>query len=311
MTTPSDDGFWIDAAKRTLGRATVPDPNSNLSVLYSAMMSAQTESAPPPRPEFKQPPKTSSLELAKSVERFEKRAAELDKESPIKTGRAIPGHDDLKIGSGRQLTLAILFLDICKFSQIASGNLTEQSQVLKLLNFFVAEMLYVVREHGGEFEKNTGDGIMAYFAGSDEEDAAQRAVHAAVTMHCYYDQAVSPRLTRKGIPTVKFRVGIDIGEVTLANVGIAGGDHRSVVAIGTAANVACKLMTLIPEGGIAIGNAALHYLPLWRSSVRPLGGLSGFVMSGSTTPYPAWEVTYRVPSQQNTIPLPVGLRSSF
>jgi hypothetical protein len=50
---------------------------------------------------------------------------------------------------------AVLFLDICKFSQIPSYDEAVQDNVLRVLNLFMAEMLYVIRAHQGEFEKNT------------------------------------------------------------------------------------------------------------------------------------------------------------
>jgi class 3 adenylate cyclase len=189
-----------------------------------------------------------------------------------------------------------LFLDICKFSQIPNYEPGEQDNVLKVLNLFMAEMLQVVKMHNGEFEKNTGDGLMAYFADASEAEAAKRALDAAITMHCYNDQVISPRLEAMGLQKVKFRVGIEQGTVTVANVGIHGGSHRSLVAIGSTANVACKLMALIQDGGIVIGNRTKSLLPQsWQAHTTSIGPLPAYVIRGTETPYPAWEVTYRVP----------------
>jgi class 3 adenylate cyclase len=200
------------------------------------------------------------------------------------------------IGEARRLKLCVLFLDICRFSQIESGEDADQDSVLKLLNLFMAEMLHVLRASGGYFEKNTGDGLMAYFGEGTQSERTLRAVEAAVTMHHFNDHVISPRLKRLGLTEVRFRVGIETGLVTVANVGVRG-DHHSLVAIGNTANVACKLMTLLPNGGIVMGHAARELLPYnWKGQTTELGGLPGFVFKGTGNPYTAWELKYRAPA---------------
>ena len=141
----------------------------------------------------------------------------------------------------RKTTKARGFVSRHLLSSHESLDDNDQDKVLKLLNLFMAEMLHVVRALRGDFEKNTGDGMMAYFKDGAESECAQRAVDAAVTMHCYNDQVISPRLKTNGLPEVRFRVGIETGLVTIANVGVRG-DHHSLVAIGNVPNVACKLL---------------------------------------------------------------------
>jgi adenylate cyclase len=153
----------------------------------------------------------------------------------------------------------------------------------------------VVRTHGGDFEKNTGDGLMAYFKDGSEAECTQRAVDAAVTMHCYNDQVISPKLKALGLPEIKFRVGIETGLITIANVGVRG-DHHSLVAIGNVPNIACKLMNLIPNGGIVVGSYTRNLLPQeWQKETNSIGPLPGYVLQGTSTPYPAWELKYRAP----------------
>ncbi len=260
------------------------------SGLYGSLLGTTIPSDPKP----KRPSATSVSQIRLAEERFEKRLQRLRDILPVKTGRVVPDDDDLMIGAARRLKLAVVFLDICGFSKIPSDDEGQQDNVLKVLNLFMAEMLQVVKKHGGVFEKNTGDGLMAYFSGPSECECAQLAVDAAVTMHCYNDQVISPRLKKIGLPEIRFRVGIEAGTVTVANVGIVGGDHRSLVAIGTTANVACKLMTLLPSGGIVIGDYTRSILPEeWKMETLALTPLPGFVLRNTTTPYPAWELKYR------------------
>jgi class 3 adenylate cyclase len=243
-----------------------------------------------PVPALTQP---SLSDIKEAEERFDQRLRQLDKIFPLTVGRVVPAEEDLAIGDAKRLHLAILFLDICKFSEIPNGEDAEQDRVLKLLNLFMAEMLHVVKSHRGEFEKNTGDGIMAYFKETTDTECAQQAVDAAVEMHCYNDEVISPRLKLQGLPEVKFRVGIEAGSVIIAKVGTRG-DHRSLVAIGNTPNVACKLMTLIPNGGIALGNYTRHLLsPAWQNQTAPLNPLLPYVLKGTSNPYPAWALNYR------------------
>ena len=264
-------------------------PLSRLA-LYGSMASV------PITPKPDQPSATTYSQIRQAEERFEKRLLKLRDVLPIRSGRVVPSDDDLPIGDARRLRLAVLFLDICRFSKIPNYDDKDQDQVLKILNLFMAEMLQVVRAHGGDFEKNTGDGLMAYFKDGSENQCAQRAVDAAVTMHCYDDQVISPRLKALGLPEIRFRVGIETGLVTIANVGVRG-DHHSLVAIGNVPNIACKLMNLIPNGGIALGNYTRYLLSDdWQKETGLIGPLPGYVLWGTDTPYPAWEVKYRAPA---------------
>lgn len=207
----------------------------------------------------------------------------------------MPDLDDLTMGGGKRLNLSVLFLDICKFSEIPNSTGDEQERVLKLLNLFMAEMLHVVRDHGGDFEKNTGDGLMAYFAIGSEAECTKRAVDAAVTMHCYNDQVLTRKLQALGLPKVTFRVAIDTGAVTIAKVGVRG-EHHSLVAIGDYANAGCRLMTLLPNGGIVLGNHARWLLPpAWQKETAECGSLKGYVIQETQTHYPGWELKYRAP----------------
>jgi adenylate cyclase len=241
------------------------------------------------------PSKTSYSQINLAQGRFDKRLQQLREVVPVGNGRVVPDTEDLTIGDARRLkTVSVLFLDICKFSTIDSGDDAQQDLVFMTLSLFMTEMLHIVRDHQGHFEKNTGDGLMAYFDGPEAE-STQRAVDAAVTMHCYNDQVISPKLLASGLPAIKFRVGIETGLVTIARIGVRG-DHNSLVAVGNTPNIACKLMTLIEDGGIVLGNSARSRLPeSWKNQTVPGGPLPGFIIRGTQTPYPAWVLTYRAP----------------
>jgi adenylate cyclase len=284
---PSPHSGLYAAALRGLGGS---PPSSNTVPISPLAKAFASINASTPKP-----PSMTTLSAMKDAEsRLEKRLEIVKSLLPITVGRKVPDDDDLIIGDARRLRLAVLYVDICKFSEIQSTDENEQDQVFMLLNLFMAEMLHIVKKMGGDFEKNTGDGLMAYFKSSSDEESTRLAIEAAVTMHFLNDQVISPRLKNMRLPTIKFRVGIETGLVTAANVGVRG-PHHSVVAIGSVPNVACKLMSLLPDGGIVIGNYTWGLLAEeWKAHTVSIGPLPGWVKKDTQIPYPAFELTYRV-----------------
>lgn len=239
-------------------------------------------------------------DIQESRTSVDNRYSRLQQLLPIREGRTIPDEDGLLIGDARRLTLAILFLDICKFSSINSATLEEQTRVLTILNLFMAEMLRIVKKNGGEFEKNTGDGLMAYFKSGSARESTQIALETAVAMHFFNDNVIKPKFAILGLPHISFRVGIETGEVIVANVGVKG-DHHSIVAVGNVANVACKMMSLIEHGGIVIGNHTRSLFPYgWSTHTQKIGELPNFFDSGDgKTPYGVWSFDYRAQNPSN------------
>jgi class 3 adenylate cyclase len=273
-----------------MGSPLSPD---NLAALYAAAAALSGASSPP-----------SKLTRAYEDEvlgRLIRRRDQLDQRVDDSTqGRVIPGLEQLLIGEGKHFELmAVLFLDICKFSERQSWTTDEQKDVLKTLNIFMGEMLTIVRDYDGHFEKNTGDGLMAYFGegASTLAEAVKPAVECAVMMHYVNDNFIGYFLKKAGFQPIQFRVGIDVGPITLAKVAITGGSHGSILAIGTTANLACKIMRHIPDGGISIGAETYANLPNnWKQNCKPSSESTGHIYRRDRSDYPAWILDYRAPS---------------
>jgi adenylate cyclase len=234
----------------------------------------------------------TSADVEKASQRLRDRIERNQSDNLVRDGRVAPEEDDLAIGSARRLRMTLLFVDICKFSALNSFTEAEQQRVLHVLNLFLAEVLWVLRARAGRFEKNTGDGVMAYFEGEDAQSTLS-AVKSAIEMHYYNDYILAPGMRTLGLPELKFRVGIDVGHVLVGNVGVRG-VHRSLVAIGNPANIACKAMSLIPNGGIVLGDTAQKCLPTdLRESTRALGQIASYVYVENSELYRGWELTYR------------------
>ena len=97
------------------------------------------------------------------IQRVESLRLSINDRSQIRPGRVVPENDDIVIGSGRRLNLAVLFLDISAFSARQSFTEGDQATVLRVLSLFFSEMVKIAEDYGGVVEKNTGDGLFAYF----------------------------------------------------------------------------------------------------------------------------------------------------
>lgn len=213
----------------------------------------------------------------------------------VANGRVIPEADDLEINTGRRLEASVLFLDICKFSQRPAETPHEQDLLLRVLNLFFTEMVHIVEDFGGVVEKNTGDGLMAYFVNSGDwdGDVRQRAVAAAMTMFQAADSFINPVLLATPVDPVHFRVCIDHGNVTIARMG-ARRRFNNIVAVGTTANIACKMLARADSNTLLLGEGMLEGLPRgWWQYVTLHEHETGWIWRSTQEPYRFWKFTGR------------------
>ncbi|MBZ5573794.1 MAG: adenylate/guanylate cyclase domain-containing protein [Acidobacteriia bacterium] len=207
---------------------------------------------------------------------------------PVAAGRLIPQPDELAIGTGRQLSAAVLFTDISGFSARPSGTPDEQKFLLNILNFYFSEMIRVCEEYAGTVEKNTGDGLMAYFednAGDPAENGCKRALAAALTMLYVTQNAINPVLINSNTKPIEFRVGIDYGPITVAQLGAAR-RFGGLVAIGATANIASKMLDDASPGDILIGEDVHKNIPVgWKQFSQLAKHETGWIYKASGLDY--------------------------
>lgn len=212
----------------------------------------------------------------------------------VSAGRTIPDTSDLAIGSGRRLEATVLFLDISKFSMRPSESAEEQDLLLRVLNLFFTEMIRIVEDHGGVVEKNTGDGLMAYFVAdaSWHGDVRKRALCAALTMFYATEHFINPILANTPTHPLSFRVCLDHGWITVARVGAAR-RFNNIVAVGTTANIASKMLSDADANTIVLGSSMVAGLPPeWvRDWVELRTTDTGWNYRASGLPYCFW--TYK------------------
>ena len=176
-------------------------------------------------------------------------------------GRIIHDPLDMPIGHGRRLEAAVLFLDICAFTQRRSETAVEQEAQVRVLSLFFSEIIRIVGDYGGTVEKNTGDGVMAYFArSSGPGDPRHRAIACAMTMFhgAYY--FINPKISASNLEELQFRVCLDFGWITVARFGAAQ-RFNHIVAVGAVANRTLKMLRHAAANEILIGDAMLQGLP--------------------------------------------------
>ena len=182
------------------------------------------------------------------VQRIESLRAKIAARAATSSGRLIPDDTDLVIGTGRRLDLTVMFIDISKFSQRQSVTAAEQELMLRVLNLFFTEMIRIIEDYGGAVEKNTGDGLMAYFEDQAADqlggNSTKRAIACALTTVATNENLISPILRATGVPPLDFRTSMDHGAVTIARIG-APQRFNANVAIGNTANFAAKMLPLI------------------------------------------------------------------
>ena len=210
-------------------------------------------------------PAYSAAQISR-IESLRERIAE--RGDAVSAGRVIPDDSELVIGTGRRLNMAVMFLDLCRFSSRPSESSNDQDYLLRALNLFFTEMIKIAEDYGGVVEKNTGDGLMTYFndnEGTPPEIGCKRAVSCALTMFHATTRHINRILRASKMEEFTFRIGIDYGAVTIARIGAAR-RFGSLVAVGATANVACKMLSVADPGEILLGENVVRQLPAeWRN----------------------------------------------
>jgi adenylate cyclase len=155
--------------------------------------------------------------------------------------------------------VSVMFADLAGFTSFAEGR--EPREVSEMLNaYFEVAIPPIVREHGGEIDRLVGDAIMATWGTrGDQPDHAERAVSAAAAL-----QAETARVAGAHPDWPRFRAGVNSGEALVGVVGAESG--RSYTVIGDTVNVAARLESRAPTGGVVVGGATLRAVPGLRAT---------------------------------------------
>jgi class 3 adenylate cyclase len=160
--------------------------------------------------------------------------------------------------------VSVLFADLAGFTAFSEGR--DPRAVSEMLNaYFEVAIPPIVREYGGEIDRLMGDAIMATWGTrGDQPDHAERAVGAAAAL-----QAETARIAAEHPDWPRFRTAVNSGEALVGVMGAESG--RSYTVIGDTVNVAARLESRAPSGGVVLGGATLRAVPgLRATSLGPI-----------------------------------------
>lgn len=168
----------------------------------------------------------------------------------ISTGTSVYDVDHMELGEARRFRLAVMHVDINKFTRITKK--LENEDKLRLLNIYLSEFSALVRDYGGFVEKYVGDGISALFGvGKDGEGAVLDAVECAMTMMAETKHAMGDYLCEVGLPRFTCSIGMDYGSIWVARVGVKGANQLTLV--GNEVSLAKNLEEIAEDGQILVG----------------------------------------------------------
>src|SRR6516162_3209551 len=171
-------------------------------------------------------------------------------------------------GEAERRQLTVMFSDLVDSTMLASRlDPEELGEVIAAYHRCVAD---VIGRFDGFLAKYLGDGVRAYFGFPNaHEDDAERAVRAGLEI----TKAVTA-LEGGGAP-LSARIGIATG---LAVVGEIGGAAEANAVVGETPNLAARLQSEAPPGGVVIAPATRRLAGDWflyrDLGARPLKGIA-------------------------------------
>ena len=155
------------------------------------------------------------------------------------TAQASDGHARPAYIEGSEREIAIMFVDIRAFTQMAEKKLPYDT--VFLLNQYFRTMGTAVEDAGGQLDKFIGDGVMALFGIEGEaRDGCRDALIAARAMAASLKD-LNANLKEDLDEAIRIGIGIHVGPVIVGEMGYRA--VRSVTAVGDTVNTASRLET--------------------------------------------------------------------
>ncbi len=149
--------------------------------------------------------------------------------------------------------VSIVLADLAGYTSFAERHAADK--VAAMLNEYFGPIIPLMERAGGEVHQIVGDELMVIF-GKDGRllDHAYRAARAALVL-----QRVAQRIGVGQDDWPRFRVGVSSGEVHIGVVGATRG-HRKHGVVGDVVNLAARLESAAPVGGVLIAEETFRAL---------------------------------------------------
>jgi class 3 adenylate cyclase len=167
----------------------------------------------------------------------------------------------LQLG-GETRDVTVLFADLRDFTPFSASHTAPQ--VVDSLNLIFNELVEIIFENEGTFDKFMGDAVMAFFGAPIKGDNdTERALRTALEMQKRFSQIKenSPNLAPLGLG-----IGVHTGEVIVGNIGSERVMDYTV--IGDTVNIARRLQEAARPGEILISEAIYKEMP--KIQAKPL-----------------------------------------
>jgi adenylate cyclase len=145
---------------------------------------------------------------------------------------------DLRLG-GHTIEATVMFTDLRGFTSVSEA--LPATEVIQVVNYYLAEMTDAIQDHGGTLVSYEGDGIMAVFgAPLEQDDHADRAIAASREMLAVRLPRFNDWLREQEIADgFLMGIGLNSGDVVS---GMVGSENRlEYTAIGDTTNTAARL----------------------------------------------------------------------
>ena len=175
---------------------------------------------------------------------FDEKIEKIQKYLPKGLTEKILSQRDKIEGERKQVT--VMFCDMEGFTPLVEKLNPEEAY--SIMDEVYEILIHKVHEYEGIVNEMTGDGIMALFGAPIAlEDAPQRAIRSAYAIHREMTRFSDKiKQTKKGIPTLKMRIGIHTGPVV---VGTLGNNLRvEFKAVGDTVNLASRMEGIAEPG---------------------------------------------------------------
>lgn len=193
-----------------------------------------------------------------------------DRLQRISSGRTKPDRNQFLLNESKKYRLGVVFIDINSFSDYVFEN--PDKNVLRMLNIFIPEVLQIVRDYGGIFEKNTGDGVLAYFgAGDPDGRATETILDFLATVKWSLANVINPLLVEGGLNPISISSGATYGLTYLSRIGVKSGNQEMnrLTAVSEIANIASRLEDEAEENQYLVGPRIKFHSNNWDSCFEP------------------------------------------
>ncbi len=192
------------------------------------------------------------------------------------------GERDVRVTAERK-KLTIFFSDIVDFT--ATTERMQPEELTALLNDYLTEMSRIATAHGATVDKFIGDAILAFF-GDPNTLGAREDARACLRMAIAMQERLRElqlKWREQGIEyPFKVRMGINTGFCNVGNFGSE--DRMDYTIIGAEANLAARLQSIAPAGGIVLSYETFAHVKDMVDA-RPIEAISMKGISRPIVPY--------------------------